>query len=160
MTVGAAVDRCIEVVLAALMVAMTVIVFTGVFFRYVVASPLGWTEEAGRFCLMWASLLGMYLAYRRAEHIRVDALTSRLNPLARHRLLLAGNALLAVYIAALVLEGFRYCSAFLDSYSPMLDLPLGVVYAALPVSGAMMLVAIVADLWSDLRAGPRPDTPQ
>lgn len=147
-----------EAVLALLMLSMAVIVFVGVFFRYVIDAPLGWTEEAGRFCLMWASLLGMYLAYRRAEHIRVDALTSRLPPVARHRLSICGNLLLAVYISALVIEGVRYSGAFLDSYSPMLGLPLGVVYAALPLSGALMFVAIVADVWRSARDGPSADT--
>src|SRR5262245_37488268 len=91
------IDRATEAVLALLMAVMTVVVFAGVFYRYVLLRPLGWTEEVGRFCLIWASLLGTYLAYRRFDHIRVDALINRVSPAMRARLHILATVLMAVF---------------------------------------------------------------
>ena len=151
------IDRLIEAALAALMAVMTGVVFVGVLWRYVLLRPLGWTEEVGRFCLIWASLLGMYLAYRRFEHIRVDAITNRMHPTIRMQLHVVSTCLMAVFLAALTVEGFNYSSAFLNSQSAILGIPLGVVYLALPISGVLMLAAILIELSTALRSGTTPE---
>jgi TRAP-type C4-dicarboxylate transport system permease small subunit len=149
--VAALVDRIIEAVLAALRALMCVIVFVGVFYRYVLVQPIGWTEEIGRFSLIWASLLGSYLAYRRMEHIRVDAIYRRLSAATRRFLRIGSAALVALFTAALALEGIIYSRVFMTSYSPITDTPLGLVYTSLPVSCVLMSAAALAVLWQELR---------
>ena len=149
--VAGIVDRTMEALLAALMALMCVIVFLGVFCRYVLVQPIGWTEEVGRFSLIWASLIGSYLAYRRLEHIQVDAIYRRLPSATRRALRICTTALLATFMAALAIEGVAYSQAFLTSYSPITDTSLGVVYLALPLTCSLMAVAALANLWGELR---------
>jgi TRAP-type C4-dicarboxylate transport system permease small subunit len=145
------VDRIMEALLATLMALMCVIVFLGVFCRYVLVQPIGWTEEVGRFSLIWASLIGSYLAYRRLEHIQVDAIYRRLPAATRRVLRIGSTALLAAFMAALTVEGVTYSRAFLTSYSPITDTPLGAVYIALPLTCSLMVVAALSNLIGELR---------
>jgi TRAP-type C4-dicarboxylate transport system permease small subunit len=145
-SIAVVIDRVIEAILATLMATMAGVVFVGVVWRYVLVSPLGWTEEVGRFSLMWSSLLGMYLAYRRAEHIRVDAIVNRMSETTRRKLQVASTALMAVFLVALTILGFTYSFAFMGSPSAILELPLGAIYLALPISSLLMLFAILTDL--------------
>ena len=46
-------DSLVEIILAVLMAITICIVFTGVVFRYALLSPLAWTEEIARLCLVW-----------------------------------------------------------------------------------------------------------
>ncbi|MBM3540944.1 MAG: TRAP transporter small permease [Alphaproteobacteria bacterium] len=148
--IATAVDRAIEAVLALLMAAMTVVVFAGVVYRYALHAPLGWTEEVGKFLLIWASLLGTYIAVRRAENIRVDAIYDRMGSRACWLCRIATHLLMGAFLVALLVEGFRYAHAFLAQTSPMLEISVGWVYSALPISAALMLVATLANLKHEL----------
>ena len=147
-------DRVAEGVLAALMAAMCVIVFVGVIFRYVLLEPISWTEEVGRFCLVWVSFIGTYLAHRRSQHIGVTVLVDGLTPARQKYVRIVVSALLAVFMMMLMVQGTAYTTAFARYYSPILELPLGIVYAALPVTATLMLIAILLDLGKELRRSP------
>ena len=147
-------DRFAEGVLAALMAAMCVIVFVGVIFRYVLLEPISWTEEVGRFCLVWVSFIGTYLAHRRSQHIGVTVLVDGLTPARQKYVRIVVSALLAVFMMMLMVQGTAYTTAFARYYSPILELPLGIVYAALPVAATLMLIAILLDLGKELRRSP------
>lgn len=148
---AAFVDRIIEAILAALMAVMTGIVFAGVVYRYALNSPLGWTEEVGKYCLIWASLLGTYIAVRRMENIRVDAIYNRMSAATRRVMRVLSHLVMATFLMVLVYEGVRYSRAFVSTLSPMMDIPLGWVYAVLPLSAALMLVATLAQLTAEFR---------
>ncbi len=147
-------DRVAEGVLAALMAAMCVLVFVGVVFRYVLLEPISWTEEVGRFCLVWVSFIGTYLAHRRSQHIGVTVLVDGLTPARQKYVRIVVSALLAVFMMMLMVQGTAYTTAFARYYSPILELPLGIVYAALPVAATLMLIAILLDLGKELRRSP------
>ncbi len=147
-------DRFAEGVLAALMAAMCVIVFVGVTFRYVLLEPISWTEEVGRFFLVWVSFIGTYLAHRRSQHIGVTVLVDGLTPARQKYVRIVVSALLAVFMMMLMVQGTAYTTAFARYYSPILELPLGIVYAALPVAATLMLIAILLDLGKELRRSP------
>ncbi len=57
-----------------LLVVESALVLAGVFFRYVLNSPLYWGEEAARLLLIWLSFIGAALAFERKAHISMDVL--------------------------------------------------------------------------------------
>jgi TRAP-type C4-dicarboxylate transport system permease small subunit len=144
-------DFAIEAVAAALMATMCIIVFLGVFFRYVLGDPLTWTEEIARLCLVWITFLGTYLAYRRNLHISLDLVQKRLSRSAQRIVHLIVLMLVGMFMTMLMIQGAHYSQAFLGSATPLLGVPLGLVYAALPFCAALLLVTILVDLISFLR---------
>ena len=147
-----AIDRVAEGVLALLMAVMCLLVFVGVIFRYVLLEPISWTEEVGRFCLVWVSFIGTYLAHRRCQHIAVTVFVDRLTPARQRRVRIVVSALLAAFMLMLMVQGTGYATAFISYNSPILELPLGLVYAALPVAATLMLITILVNLGKELRA--------
>lgn len=72
-------DRYVAYVCAVLLGLMTVSVLTGVLFRYVFRSPIGWTEEISRYLMIWAATLAISIGVKRNEHIGITTLIDNIN---------------------------------------------------------------------------------
>ena len=59
---------------------MVLSILLQVFFRYVLSSPLPWSEEAARFCMLWMTGFMAPLAYRRGGFVAIDMLLRKLAP--------------------------------------------------------------------------------
>ncbi|MDR1488890.1 MAG: TRAP transporter small permease [Desulfovibrio sp.] len=67
-----------ERVCAALVAATVIIVWFGVFERYIFAMGMIWTEELARYLMIWAALMAVPCCAYRREHIAVYLLFCRL----------------------------------------------------------------------------------
>jgi tripartite ATP-independent transporter DctM subunit len=65
-----------EVIGATLVMAEVCILFAGVVSRYVLDSPLFWTDELANFLFLWLSMLGMVVALRRDGHMRLTTVAN------------------------------------------------------------------------------------
>lgn len=128
--------------LAVLMAIMTLDVLWGVFTRYVVGSQSPWTEELARFLLIWIGLLGAAYASGQQLHLAIDLLPSRLEGKAQRRLQVFINLVIMLFAATvMVIGGIRYVyiTLTLGQTSPALQLPMGLVYIIIPVSGLLII---------------------
>ena len=67
-------NRVEEVVLVAMFSAMVLIIFVQVIMRKT-GNSLYWSEELGKFLFVWISWLGISIAQRKGEHIKITMLT-------------------------------------------------------------------------------------
>ena len=137
------VDRVLRALLAALIVAMVAAVTWQVVSRYLLGDPSSWTEELARFTLVWIGLLGGAHAYRRRLHLGLDLLETRLAGRARRLQSIAVHVTVAAFAATVLIGGgieLIRLAMQLGQSTPALGLPMGAVYAALPISGALMLL--------------------
>jgi TRAP-type C4-dicarboxylate transport system permease small subunit len=144
------VDWFVEAFLAALMAVMITVVALQVFFRYVVGSPLGWTEEIGNFTLVWTSFLGSYIAFRRGNHLRIELLYLILPNVGRRTLLIIGDLALAGFSGFLVFEGIPFAKKFMYLLSPNLQFPMGISYLVVPVTGILFLTHLLPEVYQIL----------
>lgn len=152
-------DRALEHVLVALLALMTVNVVWQVFSRFVLRSPSNFTDELARYLFIWLGLLGAAYAAGRHQHLAVDAFTMRLSPHAQWRLRQLSAVLLALFgLLVLVGGGSRlvYITWVLGQRSASLQVPMALVYLALPLSGALMVVYGLSAARHD---GARPPAP-
>src|ERR1700709_655839 len=70
----------VEIPGAILVVAEIVILFAGVVSRYVMHSPLIWSDELASILFLWLAMLGAAVAFRRAEHMRMTAVVAMARP--------------------------------------------------------------------------------
>lgn len=70
-------NRIEEIILVVLFSAMVLIIFVQVIMRKANHS-LYWSEELGKFLFVWISWLGISIAQRKGEHIKITMLTDRL----------------------------------------------------------------------------------
>src|SRR4029434_4037443 len=85
-----------------LMVALVVVVFLGVFSRYVLHATFQWYDEVARLCFVWMVFLGAAVAVRRGAHFRLHLLIHRFGPRLRRATELAVGLLVLLFGAVLV----------------------------------------------------------
>jgi TRAP-type C4-dicarboxylate transport system permease small subunit len=139
------VDRALEAVLIALMSAMTLAVVWQVASRDLLGDPSSVTEELARFLLIWLGLLGAAYAFGQRAHVALPGLLRRAGRRSP-RLAALGRwiPIVAVGLFAITVLGIggaRLMALVLDleQRSAALGIPLGWVYAALPLSAAAIL---------------------
>lgn len=108
--------------------------------RYVFNQALYWTEELGRHLMIWMVFLASVLCMRRGYHLSITLLAQRLRPRAGALLRLAVAVVMAVFLFLMVVYGWSLAQRTMVQRSSALHYPMGYVYAALPVSGLLMLV--------------------
>lgn len=148
---GGALDRVLTLGLAAGFAGLIGVVGLQVLARNVLRAPIIWTSDLAQLLFAWAIFLGGALAWRRRAHYHVD-----LAPAGRPRVsaaldLLGLAAALAVGLLLLV-HGWRLAALRARADVASLGLSEAWFYAALPVSGALLLVFLA----ERLVAGPGP----
>ena len=136
-----AVETC---AVGVLVIAVCGVVLLQVLMRYLFAYPNPWSEEVSRFCFIWLSLLGASLAVERRAHFGFDQVTMRLRPRARRIVERCAGAVVLIFALVLLVTGIALMDLTAGERSAALDLPIALVYAAAPVSGALMVIHMLA----------------
>ena len=123
-----------------LLLIVFLVVLSQVLMRYLFAYPNPWSEELSRFCFIWLSMLGAALAVERRSHFGFEQAVKRLSPTRRLWAERSAKALVMAVSLLLVISGLALVRLALGQHSPALDVPMAWVYAAVPVSGVLMLV--------------------
>jgi TRAP-type C4-dicarboxylate transport system permease small subunit len=72
--------RAREFVVMVLMAVLVVVVVASVIFRYVFLAPLSWSEEVGRYLMIWVGFLAASIAIQQGMHVGIDFLVSWVRP--------------------------------------------------------------------------------
>lgn len=142
-------DKILGVILVALMALMVLAVLWQVFSRYVLNAPSSFTEEIARYLLIWIGVLGAAYAAGQQQHLAIDILPPRLNPKNRIKLRIVINLLVILFCVLVLIIGggnLVYVNYSLGQSSAALNVPLGFVYAIIPISGILVIVYKVNEL--------------
>lgn len=71
-------ENTLNIVMAAALAIMVVLVFGNVVLRYFFNSGITWSEEMSRYLFIWLTFLGAIGAYKNKEHLGVDMVIKRL----------------------------------------------------------------------------------
>ncbi|MFH6602547.1 TRAP transporter small permease [Maribacter algicola] len=111
--------------------------------RYVIGKSSSFTEEFARFALIWLTVLGAaYINGQEEGHLSMDFLLSKLpkkKRLKRQRIIQIIMALFAFVVMIVGGGNLVYTTLTLGQISPALNIPLGFVYAIVPISGALII---------------------
>ena len=136
-------DKILGSILVFLMAFIVLAVLWQVFSRYVLQNPSSVTEEIARYLMIWIGILGAAYASGQQEHLAINILPPKLNERNCIRLRIGINILIILFaLCALIVGGGNlvYISYLLGQTSAALHLPLSVVYAVLPLSGLLIIV--------------------
>ncbi len=142
-----------ELLICALcLLVITVALFSGVIFRYVIRFSLIWVEEIARFALVWLTFIGAAWLSKGRALIRVELILNALHPGSR-RILEALIELLGVVFAIyLVVGGFRMVRLTWPMPTPAAKMPMGLFYLPLPLAGLCMIIHSAHHVWKLLRS--------
>jgi len=126
----------------AILAAMAVMVFANVALRFLTDHSILWVEEVSRYLMIWLTFLGAGIVLRYGAHIGIDTLQDRF-PAAAPAIRAVIFVLLLVFFAAMVWLGLRYAFLTWGQTTPVLEVPIGAVYLAMPAGFALMIVHLL-----------------
>lgn len=129
---------------AALVVIETLVLLIGVFSRYVLQSPVIWSDELASTLFIWLTMLGAVLALDRGEHMRLTAIVNRVPEQWRVWLETVAALIVCIFVLMIIGPAVEHASEQMAITTPALEIPDGLRTAALPVGAILMLLAAVA----------------
>lgn len=137
---AAALDRATCTACVGLFAAILVIMVLQIGFRYVLNSPLTWTEELARILYIWACYLGAPVALRRGNHVTIVFVLERLPQSLGRPIGVGIQAVSLVFFLALAVLGADLTLRSHSVNAITLPIPWSAIYAAAPLSAVLMIV--------------------
>ena len=163
-------DRLEEWLIATLMGAATLVIFVAVVHRYASTVPipgvqdwllkinLSWAQELCIYMFIWMAKFGAAYGVRTGIHVGVDVLINRLPDKYRSKSIIFGllaGALFTGVIGTLGAE-FVWDIAHTEEVSADLELPMWIVYLAIPCGSYLMCFRFLQVAWTFVRTGTLP----
>lgn len=147
--------RAIDVLIAAALAVMVVLVFGNVVLRYVFNSGIAVSEEVARWLFVWLCFMGAVVALKEGGHLGTDMLVSRL-PVAGKKACLVLGHLLMLYLTWLFLDGsWQQARINLDMEAPVTGASVAIFYASGVVfsvcAGILLLLQLLRVLSGQVR---------
>lgn len=139
--------RSLELLMAAALAVMVVLVFGNVVLRYGFNSGITVSEEVSRWLFVWLTFLGAIVAMRDHAHLGSDMLVSRLPVIGKKICLVIGH-LLMLYITWLLFSGaLAQARINLDVQAPVTGASMAILYAAGIVFAVVAALFLAYELW-------------
>ena len=140
-----AVARVVSRVLVVLLVILVSVVFVNILLRYVGRS-IRWSDEVARLLFVWVSFLGMFAAYNASAHPAFDQIVTMVRAKSAgggRIMVLATHLLVCVFVVIVLYGGIIYIRHAAIQTTAILRVSVGWMYAAAPVSMALILMEAV-----------------
>ncbi|TWT05206.1 TRAP transporter small permease [Planococcus sp. CPCC 101016] len=143
----------IKHVLNLLMALLVTVVFLQVIFRFILNSPLAWTEELARYSLIWLTFLGAAYAMSLKAHIGMEFFVNLFGVSIRKILYIIATFASLIFFLLMVIEGYDLAMQGMSQTSPVLRIPMGMIYMIIPVSGIVLIINMASQFSKDFKSG-------
>ena len=163
-------DHLEEWLIALLMGAATLLIFVAVIHRYAAGLPIpyvqdwllslnfSWAQELCIYMFVWMAKFGAAYGVRTGVHVGVDVMINQLSVRTRAKFIffsLFAGALFTGVVAAFG-ASFVWQLAHTDQTSPDMELPMWLVYLAIPLGSGLMCFRFLQVAWIFRRTGELP----
>ncbi|HXE50504.1 MAG TPA: TRAP transporter small permease subunit [Ramlibacter sp.] len=147
------INGLVEKLLLAAGVAISVILFAQVLARYL-GHSLSWSEELGRYLLVATTFLGATVAYKRAHFIGLAGFGARFGLLFEQFIVRGLQVLNLACFGLITWYGVVYTVNSWEQTSTAVQMPMSLPISVVPLSGAIFLLHILADMTKSKQAAP------
>jgi len=163
-------DHLEEWIITLLMGAATVIIFFAVLHRYMSGYPIpvlqdallridmGWAQELCIYMFVWMAKFGAAYGVRTGIHVGVDVLINRLEDKTRFKFILIGLLGGVIFTSIVGSMGARFVweLSHTRQVSSDMELPMWIVYLAVPLGSYLMCFRFLQVGWNFWRSGELP----
>jgi TRAP-type C4-dicarboxylate transport system permease small subunit len=139
------VNRLCEMLLFLLMLVMVGTATLQVICRFFFTA-LTWSEEVTRFLLVFASLVGASVGFKRGNHIAITALRDRLSPKAAFLMSLGTQLIGLFFFGVVAWYGGVLMISEARQTTPGLGISMMWIYGMYPLMGGVILLHLGAEL--------------
>lgn len=125
------------------LIAMSVIVcdvLFGIVARAVMKQPPVWTEELARYLFVWVTFLGATAIYPTGENIVADLILRIAPPRTLRYLAVFAHLVVGVTAVFMVTQGLAIMEKTMVQRSSVMQIPFGLIYSVIPLSGAILVL--------------------
>lgn len=134
-----------------LLAALLITLFLQIFSRFVLGSPLIWTEEVSRYLFIYCALLGICTVAKYRGHVRIDFFVGLLPAVARKLIEMVFDIAVVVLLCYLIYIGYNMTLMQHRLLMVSLDLPMSWLYGAYPIATALLVLRLVQRLYRDIK---------
>lgn len=109
----------IKAICILLLVSIIGTITVSVFTRFVMFTPLNFTDSLATYLMIWLCFLGIGLAFRENEHVSVDMFINKLNHKNKKVLLILSNIFISVFLLIVIFYGVIFAIKGSGSYDPI-----------------------------------------
>ena len=136
-------QKSLEIMLVVFSVAIVVLVFLQVMFRYVFFYAISWSEELATFLFVWIVLIGAAVGFRKQSHLGINVLTKRLPERAALVLTTITNLAVILFFAVILFYGWQVAMSNMARRAYTLDLSVGYIRMALPLMALFSIMFLI-----------------
>ncbi len=122
---------------------MVAVVLWQVFSRIFLNRTPGWSEELAQLLTIWFGFIGSAILVREKGHIALEFVVQRLNEKAQRIIEWVVAGLIFLFSIYLCWGGLDLVRSTIQNHLPGTHLPVGVAYLPIPISGFLMLLALI-----------------
>jgi len=167
---GKVLDHLEEWLIAFLMGGATIVIFVAVVHRYASGIPwpafqdwlltinMSWAQELCIYMFVWMAKFGAAYGVRTGIHVGVDVLVKQLPEQIRRKCILFALFAGALFTGVVGTFGAKFVldMAHTEQVSPDLELPMWIVFLAIPCGSYLMSYRFLQVAWSFWRSGNLP----
>ncbi len=132
--------KSFEYLSAATLALMTILISLQVLFRYVLNSPLAWTEELARYVFIWTTFIASFVAAVKGEHVAITMLGEKLKGLIRAELMFVANLVSSIFLFVVCYTSLAQWSKLSIQTSAALKIPISYVYLGIIIGTGFMAI--------------------
>ncbi|MEB3103888.1 TRAP transporter small permease [Ferviditalea candida] len=139
---------------------MTLLIFLQIIFRFLLNASLDWTEELARYSFVWLVYLSASLGVKKNRHIRVELVEKLLPQKASKWFGFLAELIWLLFSLTMVKQGYLVAKMNLETgqNSPSLNLPMGFVYAIIPIGFGLISLRVLQKIILRFRNQSRPES--
>lgn len=135
--------RTQEAIGTGLLLFTVLVTLVNVAMRYGFSASIVWADESARLAFIWMTFLAGALAVASNAHLAIDTIVTKAPERLRRVLTWIANLGAVIFFALLLVGGLEQTRLAMGQESPALRLPLGYIYAAVPISAVLMAVNLL-----------------
>ena len=127
---------------------MIILACTQVLFRFVLKSPLPWTEECMRFVFVWACFVGAAAGVKKGVHVSVTAFVRLFPQRVQSLFSYFAFSMGILFCLLVIIFGFKvfHMQFTLGQQSAAMEMPMWIPYLGVPFGCFLMLIHFIEEV--------------
>jgi len=114
-----------------------------VFFRYVLKSPIQWSQEIAVLFFIWLTFTGTILCVRDNKQLRLDYFVEKMPYSVKRYFKILHKLLILLVLVFIIISGVLVVREFYSYKMPASGLSMAFYYSALPISAIVMFFIVI-----------------
>lgn len=132
---------------------MLIVVLLGIVSRAGFNAAFHWSEELGRYTMIYAGCLAIGLALKRGLHVGIAIMVNRLPRNIALFCDIIGRILITIFLVVMTIQGIYLCEVISMRTSPTMGFNMAWVFIITPITSILQLIFLALMTIEDLAGG-------